>query len=197
MSPERPISPPLHSQIITRPPQTITPPPQTITRPPQTPHRQTTAARRVTARRTTTTTKEQKVDRILRRIEDHERQRRADTRNLVERMEEETREDRRLQVMRDEETRRSKDPYLERFPTEIMVLWNHNHTIGTASALKHRPPTKELENTFTELFSSGHSPSSALDLFNEHGDDYYKVVADGSKCPTRHWCYDLYYKIFQ
>jgi hypothetical protein len=92
---------------------------------------------------------------------------------------------------------RSKDPYLERFPTEIMVLWNHNHTIGTASALKHRPPTKELENTFTELFSSGHSPSSALDLFNEHGDDYYKVVADGSKCPTRHWCYDLYYKIFQ
>ncbi|KAI5725725.1 hypothetical protein M8J77_019386 [Diaphorina citri] len=91
----------------------------------------------------------------------------------------------------------SKDPYLERFPTEIMVLWNHNHTIGTASALKHRPPTKELENTFTELFSSGHSPSSALDLFNEHGDDYYKVVADGSKCPTRHWCYDLYYKIFQ
>ncbi|KAI5723243.1 hypothetical protein M8J76_003318 [Diaphorina citri] len=166
MSPERPTSPPLSSQIITRPPQTITRPLQTITRPPQTitrppqtitqplqtitqplqtitqprqtvtrplqtitqprqtvtrprqtvtrppqtPYRQTTAARRVTARRTT---KEQKLDRILRRIEEHERQRRADTRNLVERMEEETREDRRLQAMRDEETRRYRRETME------------------------------------------------------------------------------------
>ncbi|KAI5695862.1 hypothetical protein M8J75_004704 [Diaphorina citri] len=69
---------------------------------------------------------------------------------------------------------------------------------GTASALKHRPPTKDLEDIFEQYFSSGHSPSSALELFNlklfnEHGDDYYKVVADGGKCPTRKWCYDLFY----
>lgn len=35
-----------------------------------------------------------------------------------------------------------------------------------------------------------------INLKSKHGDEYFKIIADGSKCPTRKWCYDLYYKIF-
>ncbi|KAL4089320.1 hypothetical protein QTP88_024374 [Uroleucon formosanum] len=36
-----------------------------------------------------------------------------------------------------------------------------------------------------------------IDLQSKHDDEYFKIIADGSKCPTRKWCYDLYYKIFK
>jgi len=36
-----------------------------------------------------------------------------------------------------------------------------------------------------------------IDLQSKHGDEYFKIIADGSKCPTRKWCYDLYYKMFK
>jgi hypothetical protein len=50
---------------------------------------------------------------------------------------------------------------------------------------------------FSEYYSNNHSPSSALKMYkinlqSKHGDEYFKIIADGSKCPTRKWCYDLY-----
>lgn len=96
---------------------------------------------------------------------------------------------------------RSKDIYLKEYPTEIFLKYTHNHLILVADALRHRTPSDEIVEKFKKLFSRGHSPSSALNIYKselqeEHDDEYYKIVADGSKCPTRRWCYELYYKIF-
>lgn len=97
---------------------------------------------------------------------------------------------------------RSKDQYLEKFPCEIQLDFTHNHIIMGADALRHRPPSEELENIFREYFSQGLSPSTALDNFkskleDENPDNYVRLAGDGSVVPTRKWCYDLYYKIFK
>lgn len=97
---------------------------------------------------------------------------------------------------------RSKDAYLKEFPTEIMIRHTHNHLINSADTLRHRTPTKQVEEIFEKLFSKGHSPSTAfeiykMDLQQEYGEDYHLKVADGSLCPTRRWCYELYYKLFK
>lgn len=73
--------------------------------------------------------------------------------------------------------------------------------MNNAEALRHRYPT-ELEIIFSEYYSNNHSPSSdiemyKIDLQSKYGDEYFKIITDGSKCPTRKWCYDLYYKIFK
>jgi len=96
---------------------------------------------------------------------------------------------------------RSKDIYLKEYPCEIDIYFVHNHLLNNAEALRHRNPTEELETIFFEYYSNNHSPSSALEMYkidlqSKHGDKYFKIIADGSKCPTRKWCYDLYYKIF-
>lgn len=59
-----------------------------------------------------------------------------------------------------------------------------------------------MEKEFRNLFEKGHSPSSALNIFKDNileqfEEKYYEVVADGQKCPTKKWVYDLYYKIFK
>jgi len=74
--------------------------------------------------------------------------------------------------------------------------------LNNAEALRHRHPTEELEKNFSEYYSNSHSPSSAWEMYktylqSKHGNEYFKIIADGSKCPTRKWCYDLYYKIFK
>lgn len=97
---------------------------------------------------------------------------------------------------------RSKDIYLKEYPYEIDTYFVHNHLLNNAEALRHRHPTEELETIFSEYYSNNHSPSSALEMYkidlqSKHGDEYFKIIADGSKCPTRKWCYDLYYKIFK
>lgn len=97
---------------------------------------------------------------------------------------------------------RSKDLYLKEYPCEIDIYFVHNHLLNNAEALRHRHPTEELETIFFEYYSNNHSPSSALEMYkidlqSKHGDEYFKIIADGSKCPTRKWCYDLYYKIFK
>ncbi|KAJ8896585.1 hypothetical protein PR048_001929 [Dryococelus australis] len=98
--------------------------------------------------------------------------------------------------------KRSKDEYLKEYPTEVDLSFTHNHSIDSAEALRYRHPTQELENAILNYFANGHSPSSALesyktDLYINYGSEYFKIIADGSKCPTRKWCYDLYYKIFK
>ncbi|KAF0712436.1 Uncharacterized protein FWK35_00035603, partial [Aphis craccivora] len=75
-------------------------------------------------------------------------------------------------------------------PCEIDIYFVYNHLLNNAEALRHRYPTEELETIFSEYYSNNHSPSSDIEM--------YKIdLQNGSKCPTRKWCYDLYYKIFK
>ncbi|KAL4120319.1 hypothetical protein QTP88_013035 [Uroleucon formosanum] len=88
------------------------------------------------------------------------------------------------------------------YPCEKDIYFIHNHLLNNAETLRHRHPTEELETIFSEYCSNNHSPSSALEMYkidlqSKHGDEYFKIIADSSKCPTRKWCYDLYYKIFK
>jgi len=58
-----------------------------------------------------------------------------------------------------------------------------------------------MKEFFIRLFHRGHSPSSALtslkhDLQEKYGHDYYKVAADGAKCPNVQWVYHIYYNHF-
>ncbi|XP_050501390.1 uncharacterized protein LOC126885128 [Diabrotica virgifera virgifera] len=104
-------------------------------------------------------------------------------------------------TVKQQNMKRSKDIYLSEYPAEIFLKYTHNHLILVADALRHRTPSDDIIEKFKKLFSKGHSPSSALNIYKselqeEYEEDYYKIVADGSKCPTRRWCYELYYKMF-
>jgi hypothetical protein len=64
----------------------------------------------------------------------------------------------------------------------------------TADTLKHRDVDEETVEKFKKLFTSGHSPTSALnthkvDLQMEFGEDYVTAAADRSKCPDLQFCY--------
>uniref|UniRef100_A0A2S2PQ83 Uncharacterized protein n=1 Tax=Schizaphis graminum TaxID=13262 RepID=A0A2S2PQ83_SCHGA len=92
--------------------------------------------------------------------------------------------------------------YTKEYPCEIDIYFVYNHLLNNAVALRHRYPTEELETIFSEYYSNNHSPSSAIEMYkidlqSKYGDEYFKIIVDGSKCPTRKWCYDLYYNIFK
>ncbi|KAK3917274.1 50S ribosomal protein L25 [Frankliniella fusca] len=58
-----------------------------------------------------------------------------------------------------------------------------------------------MEELFIKMFKRQHSPSSALeslkyDLQEEYGKDYFRISADGARCPNLQWVYNLYYKHF-
>lgn len=36
-----------------------------------------------------------------------------------------------------------------------------------------------------------------MELQDLDPENYYTIVANGSKCPTRRWCYELFYNIFK
>ncbi|KAL1450378.1 hypothetical protein WDU94_002750, partial [Cyamophila willieti] len=104
-----------------------------------------------------------------------------------------------LNIVVKPQMKRSRDPYLEDYPCEVNINWYHNHTIDY-EALKYRR-SEQLCSTFAGYYAKGHSPISALELHKiqlqtEYGQDFYKVAADGARCPNKIWCYKLYYKIF-
>lgn len=97
---------------------------------------------------------------------------------------------------------RSTDAELQTRPCEIFLRHTHNHELKSAAVFKFRKPSEEIVTVFHDLFNKGHSPSSAwqsykFDLQCKYGNDYYKIAADGSVCPTRKWAYDLYYSLFK
>lgn len=98
--------------------------------------------------------------------------------------------------------KRSKDKYLKDFPCEIMLRHIHNHPLSCSESLKHRRPSKEVENAIMDLFSQGHSPTSALDKYKcrlqeIHGEDCEEILEDGSLFPSQKWCYTLYYNMYK
>ncbi|CAH0552534.1 unnamed protein product [Brassicogethes aeneus] len=105
-------------------------------------------------------------------------------------------------TIKNKEMKRSKDEFLKRYPCIILLRHNHNHPIYSSSSLRFRPPSEQLQNEFRLLFEKGHSPATALTMFKdklleENGDKYHEIAADGGRCPTQKWVYDLYYEIFK
>lgn len=89
--------------------------------------------------------------------------------------------------------------FLKEYPCEITIHHHHNHPVHAADALRRRRPSKEVEDKFLKMFKSGLSPLTAIeshkfDLQVEHGENYYEVAADGSKCPSNFWVYRLFKK---
>lgn len=97
---------------------------------------------------------------------------------------------------------RSQDKYLQDYPCQVDVYYVHNHDIMVANSLRHRPPSKEVEEIFKKYFNNEYLPSAALDDYKRKLEDanpevYHLLEADGTVCPTKKWCYDLYYKMIK
>ncbi|XP_042339831.1 uncharacterized protein si:dkey-75a21.2 isoform X2 [Plectropomus leopardus] len=96
----------------------------------------------------------------------------------------------------------STDPHIPNYPTLVEIINVHNHNIHALDALRHRDVGRKAVEQLTELFTAGHSPSSALnvlksDLQVQFGKDYINALADRSICPDLQFCYRLYYKMFR
>ncbi|XP_038076394.1 uncharacterized protein LOC119744514 [Patiria miniata] len=94
-----------------------------------------------------------------------------------------------------------RDPHLPLFATIVHIKHIHNHQIACPDAFKFRDVSKDVIAKFTELYSKGYSPSSALnthklDLQLEHENDYLYVSADRAQCPDLQFCHRLYKKMF-
>ena len=59
-------------------------------------------------------------------------------------------------------------PYLETHTTILKISFTHNHCIISGHALSFRPISAETKQTFFELFSNGHSTSSARYTHEQH-----------------------------
>ncbi|KAL1518287.1 hypothetical protein ABEB36_001930 [Hypothenemus hampei] len=76
---------------------------------------------------------------------------------------------------------------------DLQKYINHNHELYNSIVCKFRSPPQELEKEFKLL--SFHSLKLFKDkLLEEHGDNYFQIVADGYKYPTQKWVYDLFKK---
>ena len=89
---------------------------------------------------------------------------------------------------------RSKDLHLPLYPMKILFVNEHNHYLHCANNVRHKDVSEETRKKILDLFESGHSPYSALDVYkmdlkNAYREDYYKVAADRSLCPDLQWCY--------
>ena len=58
----------------------------------------------------------------------------------------------------------TKSSAVETHPCELILHWDHNHTINSAKALSFRPISEDTKEKFENYFDQGHSPSSALHL---------------------------------
>ena len=77
------------------------------------------------------------------------------------------------------------------FPFRVVINLDHNHPLD---ALRHRDVGPEARNTITELLKSGHSASSALEVYKldlqmEHPADYIVRAKDRYHFPDMQWCY--------
>ena len=59
-------------------------------------------------------------------------------------------------------------PYLKTHTAVLNISFNHNHPIISGHALSFRPVSAETKQTFFELFSNGHSASSARHTHEQH-----------------------------
>ena len=85
-------------------------------------------------------------------------------------------------------------------PLEVELKFTHNHIINSAESLSFWRVDEEVRQEFVSLFRDGHSPSSALYIYEDNlhlnttnEQELLEVLADRAKNPG----YDYVAKIFQ
>ena len=88
----------------------------------------------------------------------------------------------------------------ESHPLEIELNFTHNHVIYSAESLSFRHVDDEVRQEFIRLFQDGHSPSSALYVYEDNlhlntinEQELLETLADRARNPG----YDYVAKIFQ
>ncbi|KAK3924822.1 Proline--tRNA ligase [Frankliniella fusca] len=97
----------------------------------------------------------------------------------------------------------SKDHLLKKYPCEVTIKHIHNHETVKASGdlLRHRRPSSQVKEFYTNLFTdfkSRVSPAQAMHihLSNLGKEDPDRMnIGDGALCPEMSWVYKLYNKI--
>ena len=83
------------------------------------------------------------------------------------------------------------------FPLEIVLKYNHNHCIESASALRFHNVSEETKKKFIELFKNDHSAASAYQdyknhLIREHGNHFVKISAYSAIMPDYKWVFSFH-----
>ena len=83
------------------------------------------------------------------------------------------------------------------FPLEIVLKYDHNHSIESASALRFHNVSEETKKKFIELFKNDHSAASAYQdyknhLMREHGNNFVKISADRAIMPDYKWVFSFH-----
>ena len=83
----------------------------------------------------------------------------------------------------------------ELFALNIVLDYNHNHSIESAFAVKYHKVHDEVKEAFHKLFDKNHSAASAFKeyknhLMKIHGNEYVKVSADRAIMPDYKWVFN-------
>ena len=90
---------------------------------------------------------------------------------------------------------RSSDPHIKAgYVTTCTIKNHHNHETNSADALRRRDVSDDTKAKLIDLFKSGHSPATALDMLKydlqeDNEDRYAQLSADRSLCPDAQYCY--------
>ena len=88
----------------------------------------------------------------------------------------------------------SDDPICPLYPLQVTFKHSHNHCIVAASALKFNEVAHDTKEAFINLFSQGHSASSAYNTYTEellrkHPTNYIEVSANRGILPSYNWVF--------
>ena len=88
----------------------------------------------------------------------------------------------------------SDQPCCPNFPLEVTLLYEHNHSIWAADAMKYQNVSSQTKEKFISLFQEGHSASSAYyayrdQLMAQHGNKYVEIAASRSILPDYKWVF--------
>lgn len=77
-------------------------------------------------------------------------------------------------------------------PCEILLIPTHNHSTDSPEILKYRPVSNEVTNRLLQLFESGHTPASALNLVRTENLSCKNLLTDRKYFPDYSYCLNLY-----
>ena len=98
-----------------------------------------------------------------------------------------------IQIPRKQKVRKYRK-YCGTHKAHIQLSFHHNHPIESAHVLGYRPVAESTKDTYTELFSCGHSASSAHHQYEEKvlKESGQSSMADSAINPGIHWVHRFY-----
>ena len=82
----------------------------------------------------------------------------------------------------------------EEYPLEIILDFDHNHSINSADALRYRPVSENCKIIFLELFSEDYTPSKEYkeDIRISGTADFTHLMADRNAVPDYLWVFHFH-----